>query len=121
MKRFLPFFVIGTLWFGCNSTVEDRAAGTDQVSFNSQKWKTKNDSGYPYREEMVNSVLYSDSIRTLRKPEVLALLGEPDRTNENHYYYLIDQSNLGLWTLHSSSIVIKFNEQDSVEWIRLHE
>jgi hypothetical protein len=50
-----------------------------EVAFDSKKWKTKQGSDYSYREELVSSVLYSDSIRSLTKPNVIDLLGKADR------------------------------------------
>ncbi|MEJ2006448.1 MAG: hypothetical protein P8X57_16150 [Cyclobacteriaceae bacterium] len=121
MFKLFMVLVFCSLLVSCNSTSEESEPVEDHINFNAKKWKTKNESGSPFREQMVNSVLYSDSIRALSKPEVLDLLGKPDRTNENHLYYLIDESNLGMWTLHATSLVIKFNVKDSVEWIKLHE
>jgi hypothetical protein len=86
-----------------------------------KKWKMKREGNYPFREEMYMEVLYSDSLRTLSKTQILDLLGKPDRTNGEYIYYIIDESNLGFWTLNSKSLVFKFTTADSVEWIKLHE
>ena len=109
-----------SLLCACNPSEEEKISNSKPL-FDSEKWQIKDGSVYPYREELVNSVLYTDTIRSLDKKTALELMGEPDRVNENYVYYIIDESKLGLWTLHSSSVVIKFNEQDSVEWIKLHE
>ena len=70
---------------------------------------------------MLNDVLYNDTIRTLTKNKILALLGEPDRTNNNHLYYLISRSGIGEFTLHTKTMVVKIKEDDSIEWIKVHE
>lgn len=71
---------------------------------------------------MLNEVLYSDSIRTLTKQQVIDMLGEPDRVNENYLYYTISKTKLGSWTLKSKTLVIKItDDEDMVEWIKLHE
>lgn len=92
------------------------------MAFAKSKWTTREGKDYPYREKMVNDILYNDTIRTLKKDEILALLGEPtyDRKDTNYLYYMIDQKRLGPWPLHTTSMVIKFSGNE-VEWIKIHE
>jgi hypothetical protein len=90
-------------------------------TFNKEKWSVKEGEDYPYRAQMLEEIVYNDTIRTLHKNEILALLGEPDRTNEGHLYYLIAQKRLGFWTLHSKTLVIKLSDDDTIDWIKIHE
>ena len=76
---------------------------------------------YPFRDQMVDAVLYSDTLRKLNKVELLEWLGKPDREQENHLYYTIRENRLGLWTLQLKSLVVKIDKEDSVEWIKLYE
>ncbi len=109
---------------GCN--YESGQPGTEQdataeTGFNIDLWKTKEDGSYPYRESMVDEILYNDTIRSLNKNELLQLLGEPDRINENYLYYTVSQKRLGSWPLHTRSMVIKLSENNDIEWIKIHE
>jgi hypothetical protein len=92
----------------------------ETIPFNREKWNMKEDLDYPYRAQMLNDVLYNDTIRSLNKEEILELLGEPDRKSEGHLYYKISQRRIGSWTLHQKSIVIKFENDSTIEWIKTH-
>ncbi len=88
--------------------------------FDKAKWKTKEGEDYPYRESMLKDVVYNDTVRTLNREEVIDLLGEPDRMNEGHLYYLISQKRIASWPLHKKFMVIKVSS-DTIEWIKVHE
>ena len=122
MNSTLRILLLLCIFTGCVEEKETASSDViDEIVFDSKKWKSKQGSDYPYREEMVNSVLYNDSIRTLTKPQIIELLGNPERTNDNHLYYLIHQRKIGMWTFKASYLVIKCTDKDSVEWIKLHE
>ena len=93
----------------------------DETLFTSAKWKTKKGEDYPYRQKMLDSVVYNDTIRELNKEEILTLLGTPDRSNENHLFYTISQKRIGLWPLHTKTMVIKFIDEETIEWIKIQE
>lgn len=92
-----------------------------QIPFDQTKWNIKEGKDYPYRNQMVDEVLYSDSLRTLNKEEVINHLGEPSYIREEFLYYRIQETRLGTWILHTKTIAIKLSEDNSVEWIKLHE
>ena len=123
----LFFFIIIALIAceSCAHSSSDSAAISGKtevkVKFNKSKWDVKKGSDYPYREQMVNDLVYNDTIRSLNKKNILSLLGEPDRVNENYLYYMIAQKRLGFWPIHTKTLVLKFSVKDSVEWIRIHE
>ena len=56
-----------------------------EMVFDKAKWRTKDGADYPYRDKMLNDVVYNDTVRTLNKDEILDLLGEPSyyRSNKN--------------------------------------
>ena len=85
------------------------------------KRKTREGASYACRDQMVDAVLYSDTLRSLKRAELLLRLGKPDREQEGHLYYTVAENRLGFWTLNQKSIVIKLKADDSVEWIKLHE
>lgn len=109
----------------CGSREDNAGKENEEISsplvFDEAKWKTKEGEDYPYRDRMLNDVLYNDTVRTLGKDEILDLLGKPDRINENHLYYQIAQKRIASWPLHTKSMVIKLSGEDSIEWIKVHE
>lgn len=118
------FLFLGFL--ACNTATEEESENQEmkpdrELAFDETKWKTKEGSDYPFRDKMLNDVIHNDSIRSLNKDEILFLLGEPDRSNENYLYYMITRKRLVLWTLHSKTMVIKFDEDNDIEWIKIHE
>jgi hypothetical protein len=76
---------------------------------------------YPFRDKMLNDIVYNDTIRSLNKEQILDLLGQPDRTNEDYLYYLVAQKRLFFWPLHTKTMVIKFKENITIDWIKVHE
>ena len=92
-----------------------------EITFDKTKWRVKEGLDYPNRDQMLNSIVYNDTVRALNKDEILDLLGEPDRRNEGYLYYLISQRRLGFWPLHTKTLVIKLSGDNTIDWIRIHE
>ena len=118
------FFVIG--FISCNNAGDgklenDEEATAGQMKFDEAKWKAQEGEDYPYRENMLDDVIYNDTLRALDKDQILDVLGAPNRVNENYLYYTISRKRLGSWTLHAKTMVIKFDADDSIEWIKIHE
>ncbi len=124
LKSLLIFLLI--VFFSCKKHQEtnglkDRSENRTDTIFNREKWNVKVGKNYPYRDDMLMDVVYNDTVRGLNKDQILSLFGEPDRISENHLYYLIDRNNLGLWTLNAKFMVIKFEDGETIEWIKIHE
>ena len=103
---------------------EDKKTKPDsEMAFEKAKWRTKDGADYPYRDKMLNDIVYNDTIRALNKDEILDLLGEPSyyRNNKNFLYYTITEKRLGPWTLHTKTMVIKLSEDSTIDWIKIHE
>jgi len=92
-----------------------------EISFDQTKWMTKEGLDYPYRDKMLNSIVYNDTVRALNKDEILDLLGESDRSNDGYLYYMISQRRLGFWPLHTKTLVIKLTGDSTIDWIKIHE
>ncbi len=107
----------------CNSDNEENSdQGTEtEITFDKTKWRAKEGNDYAYRDQMLNDIVYNDTVRMLTEGEIIELLGEPDRINEGHLYYTITQTRLGSWTLHSKTMVIKLSEDNRIDWIKIHE
>lgn len=92
-----------------------------EIQFDRSKWSSKDGDDYPFRDQMLNDLLYNDTVRMLDEKEILNLLGEPDRSTDGHLYYMISQKRLGSWPLHTKSLVIKFSNDSAIEWMKIHE
>ena len=102
-----------------NSTIRPNI---EQI-FDSNKWKVKQGKDYPYRDKMLNDILYTDTFRKLNKTELLIELGNPSyyREDKSYLHYIITQKRLFFWPLHTKVLVIKLKDDETVEWIKLHE
>jgi len=109
---------IPVLLLGCGS---DPKVPDAQIPFDREQWAMKTGPSYAYRDQMADAVLYSDTLRTLSRSELLEWLGEPDREEKGHLYYVIRENRLGFWTLNQKSIVIKLQADSTVQWIKMHE
>ena len=92
-----------------------------QIGFDRGKWAEKDGRDYPYRDQMLNDLVYNDTVRSLNEDQILDLLGKPDRMTDGHLYYQIDQKHLGAWVIHTKTLVIKLAGDSKVEWMKIHE
>ena len=119
MRTRLLFLSLLFACFAC-STGEGEQSTEDQTTFDKTLWNTREGIDYPYRDQMVNDVLYNDTVRDLSKQQLINLLGDPDRIQEGHLYYTVSQKRLFNWPLHTKTLVVKLSD-DKIEWIKLHE
>jgi len=89
--------------------------------FDKAKWMVKDDHHYPYRDSLLTGLLNTHQLDSLTKAEVIDLLGKPDRIDNLYLFYRIAQRRLGLWPLHTKTLVIKFSDETNLEWVRIHE
>jgi hypothetical protein len=141
MKSKLIIFLLLLSFSACNCEDKDRTAlietkssteegynildrsSTISKSFDKEKWALKEGKDYPYRDQMLDAVVYTDTIRKLRKDKIVNLLGEPSYYSDDEYflYYTIKQRRLGPWPFHTKTMVIKLKDNNSVDWIKIHE
>ena len=124
IKVFIIFLFAGFLACKTDKGVDvgnEKKKLENEIVFDQAKWKTKDGADYPYRDKMLKEVIYSDSIRSLNKDEIFELLGDPDLINDNYLYYTVAQTRLGLWPLKTKTLVIKFFEDDNIDWMKIHE
>ena len=124
IRVFILFLLI--CCFACKTDTAENAQHEkkkpdSEMAFDKAKWKMKDGEDYLYRDKMLNDVVYNDTVRALNKDEILDLLGKPDRSHENHLYYRIAQKRLVFWPLHTKTLVIKFSEDNTIDWIKIHE
>jgi hypothetical protein len=93
----------------------------DNHSFDKSKWRLKDDHHYIYRDIMLHDLLDRHQLDSLNKDEVIDLLGNPDRIDNNYLFYTISQKRVGIWPIHTKTLVIKFYDDHKLEWVRIHE
>ena len=98
--------------------VEDPA---EEISFDQKKWNVRKGWGFAHRNAMLNDLVSDPEIRKLNKQQILSLLGPPKREDGNYLFYMIDQKRALVLPMHTKSLVIKFTDQDSIEWMKIHE
>jgi hypothetical protein len=123
--------ILVILFLCCISCKNDREANISEskvkpeseMMFDKDKWRIKEGKDYPYRDKMLNDIVYNDTVRILEKDEVLNLFGEPSyyRDSENFLYYRITETRIASWIIHSKTMVIKLSEENTVDWIKIHK
>lgn len=113
MKKIYFFILI--LFISCQKEV------VDEISFDASKWGIKKDIDYPFRNQMLHGLIKSDTLKKLKKVSILELLGKPERINEDHLYYMIEQERIGFWPLHSKFLVIKIDDNGDVLFVKIHQ
>jgi len=117
MKTFLIFLSFIT----CISCRHKNKEATNPEPFDKTKWQTVKAGAYPYRDKMLHNLLYTDTIRRLKRDSIVSLLGQPTRADTNFLFYRVQQQTYGLLTMHTKTLVIKFEKDSSVAWIKVHE
>lgn len=114
--------------FACKPDLTEKTKHESDIvksdsTFNPVKWKTKEGDDYPYRSEMLDDIVYNDTIRSLNRKEILDLLGEPSyyREDKNFLHYEIAQKRLGSWPLSTKVMIVKFLDDNTIDWIKIHE
>lgn len=117
-------FIFG---ISCNTkTIEDnvsagKTGAETRMEFESTKWKEKKDRDYPYRAAMLDDLIDNDKLKKLKHNEILDLLGEPDRSDSLYLFYRVDQKRLYSWPIHTTTLVIKLKEDNTVHWVKVHK
>ncbi|HET8886827.1 MAG TPA: hypothetical protein VFM70_10800 [Salinimicrobium sp.] len=121
-SRFI--FLIFVIFTACTENPKEKSElNTEQtkIVFNEDKWKTKDARDYPYRNEMLHDLMNNQNLRKLNRKEILNLLGDPDRIDNDCLFYRIEQKRLGFLPLHTKTMVIKFENDSTVHWVKIHE
>ncbi|MEO6488432.1 MAG: hypothetical protein ABIO04_00710 [Ferruginibacter sp.] len=121
IKIIIALLFILSSSYSCN---DNRHPGTNngEQKFDKTKWKIKEDKNYPYRNLMLKDLLINTKLHGLKKVEVLNLLGQPNRVDSNYLFYIVDQTHfVNIMPLHTKTLVIKFSNDGTVEWRKIHE
>ncbi len=126
MKIYIGLFVLVLTCLACQNTektnpIETQKETRQVMSFDKEKWAVKSDAAYAYREMMLQDLIDSKRLKQLKKAAILELLGMPDRTDSLYLFYTILQKRALFFPLQTKSMVIKLKDNDSVEWVKIHE
>lgn len=93
------------------------------IPFEAEKWQQKVGEEYPYRLQMLDDLVAHDSIRSLDKASMLALLGPPSyyREDSNYLHYRINETHVGAMSLRTRTLVIKYADEQNLDWMKIHE
>jgi hypothetical protein len=89
--------------------------------FDRAKWLVHENATYPYRDAMLHDLVFNQKLRGLSMKEVVDMLGEPNRIQEGHLYYTVHRDEIGKFTLHTRTLVLKLGTDSTVEWRKIHE
>ncbi len=94
-----------------------------EIEFDESKWKEKEGDKHPFRNSMLNDLVYDKEIRKLKRNDLVDLLGKPDyeREDKNFLHYRIDDNKIGTWTLKTKTLVINIAEDSTINWMKIHE
>ena len=126
-KLFITAILLSALFvndaLSTNTQSDNQSKPIIENVFDSKQWQIKQGKDYPHRDKMLNGILYTDKFRKLNKDELLIELGEPSyyRDDKNYLHYIITQTRLLSWPLHTKVLVIKLKDDETVEWIKLHK
>lgn len=119
--KIIHFLLLGCLACDPGAKETREEAPVTEVEFDAVKWNMKEDKDYPYRDSMLNDLMNNDAIRHLKGNEVLALLGDPTRIDSLYLFYRIKETRINFFTLNAKTLVIKLNEDSTINWMKIHE
>jgi hypothetical protein len=91
------------------------------IGFDRAKWETKNDLDYAYRNKMLKDLVIHNKLKKLKKDQIIALLGPPDRIDNLYLFYEIAQERIGFFPLHTTTLVIKLSNDGTENLVMIHE
>lgn len=97
---------------------KERENGT---RFDQAKWQMKDGQSYIHRNGMLKDLVASKKLKKLKKEEVTDLLGQPDRIDGAYLFYRITQQSIGLFPLHTTTLVVKISDNGKENPVLIHE
>ncbi len=89
--------------------------------FDAEKWKLLDGRDFPYRDAMLDSLVYSYVLNGKPRYEVYRMLGEPSRVDKNYLFYQVAQQRLGAFVLHTKTLVIMLDSAGIVQMVKIHQ
>ena len=92
-----------------------------EIEFDMVKWKVKKNLDYPYRNQMLKDLMANHSLKELKKEQIIELLEQPQRSDNDFLFYTIAQKHLILFPLHTKTLVIKLSVAGTKNKVMVHE
>jgi hypothetical protein len=109
--------ILSIYFFSCKNKQDDSAEKFDKI-----KWVTTDGRDYPHRDKMLKDLIDNYKLHGLKMDSVINLLGPPTRTDSLYLFYLIKQKRIAnIFPLGTKTLVIKFKEDSTLEWRKIHE
>lgn len=121
MKTKIYILLLSLCCFACNNDKVEKVAtiSKSEMAFDKTKWNTKSGTDYPFRNEMLKKLRATDTLRHLKKEEIITLLGPPDRMDKEYLFYKIAQKHIGILPIQTKTLVIKLSKKRNL--IMIHE
>ena len=120
MKFLLAFAAVLTLVFACNNQGTQPGANLPAQKFDAIKWRIKEGEDYPFRENMLNDLVYKVTLKGIKHDQLIQLLGQPDRVDSSYLFYRVFQMRVDFFVLSTKTLVIKLRKDSTVEWRKIH-
>lgn len=91
------------------------------IKFDHAKWQTTNEYDYAYRNKMLKDLVASDTLKKLNRVQVVAMLGEPTRTDGNYLFYRVSEQRMGFFILHATTLVVRISDDGTPNKVMIHE
>ena len=101
----------------CNSK---NSGETQRSKFDESEWAVKVGDKYPHREKMVDDFVDNYRSRNYTRDKLLNVLGAADRIDSNYLFYRISQDKFGVLPIRTKTMVVKFSDDSTIEWIKIH-
>ena len=106
----------------CCLSCQDNRDENPKKAFDKELWNAKDgDDNYSHRDEMLDNLVYNVKLKGLTKEEVITMLGEPDRTNNEYLYYEVLVKEIVAFPLHKKFLVLKLAKDNTVEWRKIKD
>ena len=119
-KIFTLVLIMGLLSCQNSTNEKNDAVAETEVAFNRELWLTRDGTNFPYRERMYKALFEKDTLKKLKKEQVLQMLGEPTRVDSLYLFYRITEDRVGMMIMRTKTLVIKLREDNSVEKVMIH-
>lgn len=115
-SSFIFLLLLTTLLiFSCKPEVER------PQKFDKEQWAVRKENIHPYRNNMLKDLMNNYDLHGVNKDSVFNLLGSPDRSDNGYLFYEINRQQIGFFTLHTKTLVIKLKPDSTVEWLKIHQ
>ncbi len=115
MKSLTYILILMTLLSSCKCNNSQAPKEPDVVRFDKIKWQQKDDQGYTYRDKMAGDLITSKTLDGLKRADVLNLLGNPDRNEQNYLFYeLLEEKAYG-FSLNKKVMLVYIGADSVVE------